>query len=232
MSRQPLTKNGVERLREELARLKKDLEGWSYKPNPVLRVEIPKPGKGAGVRLLGVPCIGDRVVHATLKILLEPILDPTFSDHSYGFREGRSAHQAVRTLEQAWKQKRHDVQPRLNRLEHGYPFLRAAMCVFMRDISTNIAVMDMMRGAASIYMLYLGYDEVAHHSGPWTEDAFGDLKRVAEWNYHADDLGMDWDYDLDRWSNPLTGESIGYFVFDYGGGTTAQRLVELVPDPV
>ncbi len=66
------------RLDEELALLKKDLEGWSYKPNPVRRVEIPKPGKNAGVRLLGVPCIRDRVVHATLKLLLEPILDPTF----------------------------------------------------------------------------------------------------------------------------------------------------------
>ena len=70
------------------------------------------------------------------------------------------------------------MQPRLNRLEHGYPFLRAAMCTLMRDISANLAILDMMRGAPSIYMLYLGYDEVAHHSGPWTSDAFGDLKRL------------------------------------------------------
>lgn len=84
-----------DRLDEELARLKKDLESWSYKPSPVRRVEIPKPGKGAGVRLLGVPCIGDRVVHATLKLLLEPILDPTFSNHSYGFRPGSNQQQAV-----------------------------------------------------------------------------------------------------------------------------------------
>jgi hypothetical protein len=48
----------------------------------------------------------------------------------------------------------------------------------MRDISANIAILDIMRGAPSIYMLYLGYDEVAHHSGPWTSDAFGDLKRL------------------------------------------------------
>lgn len=48
------------RLKEELAHLKKDLEGWSYEPKPVRRVEIPKPG-GSGVRLLGVPCIRDRV---------------------------------------------------------------------------------------------------------------------------------------------------------------------------
>lgn len=83
-----------------------------------------------------------------------------------------------RELWEAWQQKRRDVQPRLNRLAHGYPFLRAAMCTLMRDISANIAILDMMRGAPSIYMLYLGYDEVAHHSGPWTNDAFGDLKRL------------------------------------------------------
>ena len=50
------------RLEEELAHLKKDLEEWSYEPKPVRRVEIPKPG-GSGVRLLGVPCVRDRVVH-------------------------------------------------------------------------------------------------------------------------------------------------------------------------
>lgn len=83
-----------------------------------------------------------------------------------------------RELWEAFKQKIQNVQPRLNRLEHGYPFVRAAMCALMRDISTNIAILDMMRGAPSIYMLYLGYDEVAHHSGPWTGDAFGDLRRL------------------------------------------------------
>ena len=83
-----------------------------------------------------------------------------------------------RELWEAFKQKVKNVQPRLNRLEHGYPFVRAAMCGLMRDMSTNIAILDMMRGAPSIYMLYLGYDEVAHHSGPWTSDAFGDLRRL------------------------------------------------------
>jgi RNA-directed DNA polymerase len=90
-------------LDEELARLKKDLESWCYKPSPVLRVEIPKPGKDAGVRLLGVPCIADRVVHATLKRLLEPILDPTFSDHSYGFRPGYNQQQAVEAAQRIVK---------------------------------------------------------------------------------------------------------------------------------
>ena len=82
------------RLEEELAHLKKDLEGWCYEPKPVRRVEIPKPG-GSGVRLLGVPCIRDRVVQATLKRLIEPLIDPYFSTNSYGFRPRRSQRHAV-----------------------------------------------------------------------------------------------------------------------------------------
>jgi len=82
------------KLDEELAQLKAELMSWSYQPQPVRRVEIPKPG-GKGVRLLGVPCIRDRVVQASIKILLEPIFDPEFSDSSYGFRPGRNQRQAV-----------------------------------------------------------------------------------------------------------------------------------------
>ncbi|MCP4343533.1 MAG: group II intron reverse transcriptase/maturase [Desulfobulbaceae bacterium] len=82
-------------LDQELRQLKKELEGWSYKPQAVRRVEIPKPGKNAGVRLLGVPCIRDRVVQTSIKQLLEPVLDPMFSNNSYGFRPGRNQEQAV-----------------------------------------------------------------------------------------------------------------------------------------
>ena len=86
--------------------------------------------------------------------------------------------ETVRELWEALMQTVKRVNPRLNRLEHWYPFVRAAMCGPMRDMSANVAVLDMLRGAPAIYMLYLGYDEVAHHSGPWTSDAFGDLKRL------------------------------------------------------
>lgn len=82
-------------LEEELVQLQEEVVNWNYKPSPVLRVEIPKPGKGAGVRLLGIPCVRDRVVHATIRLLLEPIFEPHFSDHSYGFRPGRNQRQAV-----------------------------------------------------------------------------------------------------------------------------------------
>jgi group II intron reverse transcriptase/maturase len=80
-------------LDEELSQLAQELATWTYKPQPVRRVEIDKPD--GGVRLLGIPCIRDRVVHATLKRLLEPILTPTFCDHSFGFIAGRNQAQAV-----------------------------------------------------------------------------------------------------------------------------------------
>ncbi len=83
------------RLKEELVQLQMEIASWNYKPSPVRRVEIPKPGKGAGVRLLGVPCTRDRVVQATIKLLLEPTLELSFSDHSYGFRPGYNQRQAV-----------------------------------------------------------------------------------------------------------------------------------------
>ena len=82
-------------LDEELSQLQQELSNWTYQPSPVRRVEIPKPGGGKGMRLLGIPTVRDRVVQATLKLLLEPIFDPHFSPNSYGFRPGRSQHQAV-----------------------------------------------------------------------------------------------------------------------------------------
>jgi group II intron reverse transcriptase/maturase len=87
------------RLDEELSQLQEELANWTYQPSPVRRVEIAKPG-GKGVRLLGIPTIRDRVVQTTLKLLLEPIFDPHFSQHSYGFRPGRSQHQAVQAAQQ------------------------------------------------------------------------------------------------------------------------------------
>ncbi len=82
-----------DKLEHNLNVLKRELENWSYEPQPVRRAEIPKPG--GGERLLGIPCVRDRVVQATLKRLLEPELDPQFSKSSYGFRPNKNQQQAV-----------------------------------------------------------------------------------------------------------------------------------------
>jgi len=77
------------------ARIRKELLDGHYQPQPVLRVEIPKPG-GKGIRLLGIPTVMDRLIQQSLLQALHPIFDPGFSDASFGFRPGRSTHQAVR----------------------------------------------------------------------------------------------------------------------------------------
>lgn len=68
-----------------------------YHPSPVRRVEIPKP-HGTGVRLLGIPTVIDRVIQQAIAQVLTPIFDPEFSESSFGFRPGRSAHDGVRKV--------------------------------------------------------------------------------------------------------------------------------------
>jgi RNA-directed DNA polymerase len=81
-------------LREHWPTIRSMLLEGTYKPQPVRRVEIPKPD-GGGVRKLGIPCALDRFVQQAVLQVLQQRWDPTFSDSSYGFRPGRSAHQAV-----------------------------------------------------------------------------------------------------------------------------------------
>ena len=83
-----------EDLEKNLNQLSIEVMSWTYKPTPVKRVEIPKPGR-KGVRLLGIPIIKDRVLHMAIKMVLEPILDPSFSENSFGFRPKRNQQQAV-----------------------------------------------------------------------------------------------------------------------------------------
>jgi uncharacterized membrane protein YvlD (DUF360 family) len=80
-------------------------------------------------------------------------------------------------LWQYWQQVRKDVQPRLNRLHNGYPLLRSVVNIFLRDVGAYFTVLDIVRGVPAIYTLWAGYDEVAHHSGPWTRDAMITLKQ-------------------------------------------------------
>ncbi len=80
-------------LATEWDRTRGQLLAGTYQPQPVKRQEIPKPG--GGVRQLGIPTVLDRFIQQCLLQVLQPQFDPTFSEHSYGFRPGRRAHDAV-----------------------------------------------------------------------------------------------------------------------------------------
>ena len=80
-------------LREEWQRIKEALLVERYEPQPVKRVEIPKPG--GGVRQLGIPTVVDRLIQQALHQVMSRVFEPGFSESSYGFRPGRSAHDAV-----------------------------------------------------------------------------------------------------------------------------------------
>jgi len=97
-------RSGVDEFLDELA---VRLRSGSYRPRPLRRVYIPKPGKPGQLRPLGVPCVADRVVMAAAKIVLEPIFEADFLPTSYGFRPGRSAHHALETIRQTvtWRGK-------------------------------------------------------------------------------------------------------------------------------
>ena len=84
-------------LKQQGENLRQQLLAGNYRPQPVRRVEIPKPD--GGIRLLGIPTVIDRMIQQAIAQVLSPIFEKEFSSHSYGFRPGRNAHQAIKQAE-------------------------------------------------------------------------------------------------------------------------------------
>ncbi len=88
-------------LSDNLYRIWNRMSSGSYFPPPVKAVSIPK--KSGGERVLGIPTVSDRVAQAVVKLVLEPEVEPYFHDDSYGYRPGKSAHQAIEvTRKRCW----------------------------------------------------------------------------------------------------------------------------------
>ena len=85
-------------LKENIANLVQRLKSKTYKPQPVKRVYIPKPGKSE-LRPLGIPSIEDKLVQMTLKVILEAIYEQDFKDCSHGFRPNKSCHTAIKQVD-------------------------------------------------------------------------------------------------------------------------------------
>jgi RNA-directed DNA polymerase len=108
-------------LRTHWPQIREQLLTGQYEPQPIKRVEIPKPE--GGVRQLGIPTVVDRFIQQAVLQVLQPQWDPTFSEYSYGFRPGRSAHQAVAKAQQYLRQGYHwvvdiDLEKFFDRVNH------------------------------------------------------------------------------------------------------------------
>ena len=119
-------------LKEHWLETRAALESGAYRPNPVRRVEIAKPD--GGVRQLGIPNVMDRFLQQAISQVLVPLFEPLFSEHSYGFRPGRSAQGTVRQA-QTYVQERYewcvdiDLEKYFDRVNHDMLMARVARVV-------------------------------------------------------------------------------------------------------
>jgi len=124
----------VSELKDHLKRhwptIRARLLAGDYQPQPVRRVDLPKPQ--GGVRTLGIPTVVDRLIQQALHQVLQPIFEPTFSEASYGFRPGRNAHQALRQARQYVAQGKRwvvdmDLEKFFDRVNHDLLLSKLAM---------------------------------------------------------------------------------------------------------
>jgi len=124
-------------LEEWLAGIREDLRAKTYRPQPVQRVMIPKPG--GGERPLGIPCIRDRVAQTAAKLMLEPIFEADLEPCAYGYRPKRSAHDAIKKVHKLLCEGFTDVvDADLSKYFDTIPHCELLQCVARRIVDRNL----------------------------------------------------------------------------------------------
>ena len=118
-----------------------ELRENNYRPKPLRRVEIPKPGQPGKFRPLSIPTVKDRVVMAAAKIVLEPIFEANFKDLSFGFRPKKNQHQAIEAVRKAANTGKHfvldaDISNCFGEIDHS---------VLMQRIETRVSDQKMLK---------------------------------------------------------------------------------------
>ncbi|WML38647.1 group II intron reverse transcriptase/maturase [Neobacillus sp. OS1-2] len=147
--------------------LKQKLLDGTYQPQPVRRVAIPK--SDGSKRYLGIPCVLDRVVQQAILQVIEPIIDPYFSDKSFGFRKGRNAHQAIKLAEQHYQEGYRvvvdcDLRSYFDTIHHQK--VRAYLEEFISDKTVLKLIWKFLRSGILDKDIYIETTEGAPQGGP------------------------------------------------------------------
>ncbi|MDT8396921.1 MAG: group II intron reverse transcriptase/maturase, partial [bacterium] len=154
-------------LKDHWAEIREALESERYRPSPVKRVEIPKPG--GGKRRLGIPTVLDRFLQQAIAQVLMPLFEPHFSPYSYGFRPGRSAHDAVRQA-QTHMQEGYDwvvdidLESYFDRVNHD--MLMARVARVMKDKRVLKLIRKYLQSGVMIHGVVVKTEEGTPQGGP------------------------------------------------------------------